>query len=42
MIRLFHQEAECYLVAEGSFAYENKIIVEKGIHTSVAVCSYLI
>ena len=33
MIRLFHREVECCLVAEGSFANDKKKIVEKGSYT---------
>lgn len=32
MIRLFHHEIECYLVAEGSFANsKGKVMIEDGI-----------
>ena len=36
VIRLFHREIECYLVAEGSFANdEGKVIVEQGTHEHI-------
>ena len=30
IIRLFHRELECYLVAEGSFANVDEVVVEEG------------
>ena len=35
MIRLFHREVECYLVAEGSFGNDNKRVVDNGMYTYV-------
>ena len=36
VIRLFHREIECYLVAEGSFANDKgKVIVEQGTHAHI-------
>ena len=36
MIRLFHQEVECYLVAEGSFANDQEeVMVENGTQSYV-------
>ena len=40
VIRLFHREIECYLVAEGSFANdEGKVIVEQGTHAHICTLS---
>ena len=37
IVRLFHRELECYLVAEGSFANDDKAVIEKGIHNQKAM-----
>ena len=42
IIRLFHRELECYVVAEGSFANadDDKVVVEQGGHP-IFICSIM-